>query len=446
MPPSAGLDAERRYVGRGAAREAQVTIELLLLLLVGLLLLSGFFSSSETAFVSLDRVRLEHYRRERRGGAARVAGLLERPGRLLSAILLGNNLVNTGSAAVGTLIAAQLVAEGQAALIATLGITVLLMVFGEIGPKTIALHHDWSLARAYAVPLSIWSTVMRPFVSAFDLLGRTMVRLAGGEAESGSFSVAELRTAIRMGTETGELARDQSQMLLGALAIQQRPVSGIMVHRTEIVSVAADEPLVEVARRMHEHGYLRLPVYEGHPDEIIGIAHISDVSAAFVRGELDRPAREIVRDVVFDSELASIASVLERMKQRASHLAILTDEYGSISGMVTLEDVVEEVLGQIRSESGGEPEHPAVQVGERRVVEGRRSLGELGEDLGTELSHPGVETVGGLTMALLGRFPRIGEELEHAGHRLTVLDVDERRVKQVAIERLPHEPEASEDS
>jgi putative hemolysin len=108
--------------------------------------------------------------------------------------------------------------------------------------------------------------------------------------------------------------------------------------------------------------------------------------------------------------------------------------------------VVEEVLGQIRSESGGEPEHPAVQVGERRVVEGRRSLGELGEDLGTELSHPGVETVGGLTMALLGRFPRIGEELEHAGHRLTVLDVDERRVKQVAIERLPHEPEASEDS
>jgi putative hemolysin len=418
--------------------EAQVTVELLLL--AGLLLLSAFFSSSETAFVSLDRVRVEHYRRERRGGAGRVAGLLRQPGRMLSAILLGNNLVNTGSAAVGTLIAAQIVAEGQAALIATLGVTVLLMVFGEIGPKTIALHHDWALARTYALPLTVWAAVMRPFVSIFDLFGRAMVRLVGGEASGESFTVAELRTAIRMGTEAGELGRDQSEMLLGALALQQRPASTIMVHRTEVVSVAADEPLAEVARRMEEHGYLRLPVYEGQPDEIVGIAHISDVSSACVRGELDRPARDVVREVVFDSELASIASVLERMKRRGAHLAVLTDEYGSISGMVTLEDIVEEVLGQIRSESGGEPEPGDVQAGERRLVEGRRSLAELSEELGADLSQAGVETVAGLVLALLGRFPVAGEELEHAGHRLTVLEVDERRVKQVAIEQLPQEP------
>ena len=136
-----------------------------LVLLFVLLVLSAFFSSSETAFLSLERVQLEHYVREHRADAARVSAMLDRPGRLLSAILLGNNLVNTGAAAVGTVIAAELVSQGQAALAATVVITILLVIFGEIGPKTIALHHNWALTRAYAGPLLFWARAMRPVVA-----------------------------------------------------------------------------------------------------------------------------------------------------------------------------------------------------------------------------------------------------------------------------------------
>ena len=214
-----------------------------LLLLLLLLVLSGFFSSSETAFLSLERVRLEHYVRERRPGAARVSGLLARPGRLLSAILLGNNLVNTGAAAVGTVIAAELISGGQAALAATLVITVLLVIFGEIGPKTVALHHNWTLTRFYAAPLTVWAAVMRPAVAALDLMGRVTVGAVGARREAaGALSLGELRTAIALGAESGALEEKQSDMLLGALTLQQRPVRRIMVHRVNMVTAESSVP------------------------------------------------------------------------------------------------------------------------------------------------------------------------------------------------------------
>ena len=412
-----------------------MTIYLLLLLL--LLVLSAFFSSSETAFLSLERVRLEHYVRERRSGAARVSGLLERPGRLLSAILLGNNLANTGAAAVGTVIAAELISGGQAALAATLVITVLLVIFGEIGPKTVALHHNWTLTRFYAAPLTVWAGVMRPAVAALDLMGRVTVGAVGARRETaGALSLGELRTAIALGAESGELEEQESDMLLGALTLQQRPVRRIMVHRVNMVTAEAREPLREVSARMAEHGFLRLPVYLGDADHIVGYVHVSDINAATTHGGLEGPVREVMREAIFESELASIARVLEQMKERASYMIILVDEFGATAGLVMLEDILEELVGEIRSESGEEPGEPDIHIGERRVVEGVRSLADLGAELGDDLSHPEAESVGGLKLVYLRRFPQPGESIEHAGYRFTVTDADDRRVTLVTVEQL----------
>jgi putative hemolysin len=407
-------------------------------LLAVLLVLSAFFSSSETAFTSLDRVRVEHFQRAGARGAERVGRMLERPGRMLSAILLGNNLVNTGSAAVGTLIATQLVGEeGQAVLVATLSVTVLLMVFGEIGPKTIALHHDWALARTYALPLTLWSRLALPFVAAFDLLGRGLMRLVGGGTAQDHLSVGELRTAITMGAEAGALPKAQSGMLLGALRLEERPVAQIMVHRTQVVSIAADAPISEAARLMAEHGVQRLPVYGADMDDLIGVVRIGDVASAYVAGEPTVTAGQVMREVGFDSELASITGVLERMRESGHHLVMLTDEFGSIVGLVTLEDIVEEVVGQIQSETGREmPPRIAADVGGRTVVDGRSSLASLAVELGMDLEHPGVQTVAGLVLASLGRLPRAGEQVEHQGLELTVLEADARRVRTVAVRRL----------
>jgi len=412
------------------------TVYLLLLLL--LLLLSAFFSSSETAFLSLERVRVEHHVRERHRGADRVSRLLERPERLLSAILLGNNLVNTGAAAVGTVLAAELVSQGQAALAATVVVTVLLVIFGEIGPKTIALHHNWALTRWYALPLQMWAALTRPVVAVLDGVGRLAVGAVGSRRETaGALTLGELRTAIVLVTESGTLEEKESDMLLGALALQERPVRRIMVHRVNMVTAEAGEPVREVSARMVEHGYLRLPVYSGDADHIVGYVHVSDINAAASAPE--RPVREVMREAVFESELASISRVLEQMKARASYLIILVDEFGATAGLVTLEDVMEELVGEIRSESGEEPGEPDIHIGERRVVEGVRSLDDLGDDLGADLAHADAETVGGLVLAYLRHFPQAGETIEHRGYRFTVTDADERRVTLVTVEQMRSE-------
>jgi CBS domain containing-hemolysin-like protein len=343
-----------------------VTVYLLLLLV--LLLLSAFFSSSETAFLSLERVQLEHHLREGRPGAARVAALLQRPSRLLSAILLGNNLANTAAAAVGTVAAGELVSRGEAALAATLVITVLLVIFGEIGPKTFALRHNWALTRWYAIPIGLWARAMRPAVGVLDLIGRIMVGAVPAAARSGALSLGELRTAIALGAESGTLDKEESGMLLGALTLQERSARHIMVHRVNMVTAAATESLHDASRLMAEHGFLRLPVYSGEPDQIVGYIHVSDINAASANGGGEQTVRAVMREPVFESELTSIARVLELMKSRASHMIILVDEFGATAGLVTLEDILEELVGEIRSESGDEPGEPDIHIGDFRVV------------------------------------------------------------------------------
>ena len=406
-------------------------------LLIVLLLLSAFFSSSETAFLSLERVRLEHAAREGAAGAARAAQLLATPRRLLSAILLGNNLTNTAAAAVGTVMAAEIVGGGADILVATFAVTVLLVVFAEVAPKSVALHHNLTLARLYALPLEAWSRLMAPVVAGLDALSGGLLSVIGerGEARP-SLSLGELRTAIRMGAESGVIQVDESSMLLGALRLQQQQVRGIMTPRVNMVVAAVDEPLPVVAERMGEAGFLRLPVYAGSTDNIVGHVHISDVAAAYEQGRTDARAQEIMREAAFDSERATVARVLATMQQSGVHLVILIDEFGATAGLVTLEDVLEEVVGQIRSESGPPQDELDVRIGGRLYVEGRRPLSDLEQQLQVDLHSPEAETVAGLLLATLRRMPARGESVEQSGYRFTVMSADERRIGVVAVERV----------
>ena len=406
-----------------------------IVVLIVLLVLSAFFSSAETAFLSLGRVQLEHQVREDVPGAARVSGLLSTPRRLLSAILLGNNLVNTGAAAVGTVIAAELVSEGAGVVAATLIVTILLVVFGEVGPKTVALHHSFRLSRLYALPLQGWALFTTPVVNVLDGISLALLRLIGeGGGERQTLSVGELRTAIRIGAEAGALESGQSAMLLGALDLEQTQVRRIMTPRVNMVSAQADEGLEAVASRLSEAGFLRLPVVSGSPDNVVGYIHVRDVAAAYATGRHDAQAREIMREAPFESEAASVARAFNTMRETGAQLLILIDEYGSTSGLVTLEDITEEVLGQIQSESRPQGVDIAVRIGGQLYVEGNRSLSDLGEELGLELFHPDADTVAGLVLALLRRIPEVGAEADYEGYRFIVKAADERRVSLVAVE------------
>lgn len=420
-------------------------MEIYIPLLVVLLFFSAFFSSAETAFLSLEPVRLEHSVREGLPGASRVARLLASPRRLLSAILLGNNLANTGAAAVGTAIAGELMGQGGAIVAATLSVTVLLVLFGEVGPKTMALHHSLGMSRRYAVPLGVWSRATLPIVAVLDGVSRGLLALVGERGEARPpLSLGELRTAIRMGAESGALEADESSMLLGALTLQQRQVRQIMTPRVDMVTAEADESLDAVAQRLADSGFLRLPISSGSPDNIVGYVHVSDINASRSAGQTEVTAREIMREPTFESERASIARVLDGMQQSGAHLVTLIDEFGATAGLVTLEDILEEVVGGIRSESGPHKGDIDVRIGARLYVEGRRPLIDLGQQLDTEIEHADADTVAGLVLAYLRHLPERGESIEHQGYRFTVMGADERRITLVAVD--PIEDEAAESS
>ena len=405
--------------------------------LVVLLVFSGLFSSAETAFLSVDAVRLEHARRRGLPGAARAAALLEEPRRLLAAILLGNNLVNTGAAAVGTAIAADLIEGGSALLAATVTVTVLLVIFGEIGPKSLALHHNLATVRLLSWPLRWWVRLTRPLVAALDLLTHLWLRVVGGSGEGRpTLSLGELETAIDLGRERGDLEPSETSVLLGALRLSDTQVRRIMTARVQIAGIDAEDTLAEAAERFGAAGFLRLPVSTGAADHFIGYLHGSDVLAQLGAGRGERLVREVMREALFESERASVQRVLDAMRISGHHLMLLIDEYGETSGLVTLEDILELVVGNIRSEMGTGGEPVQVRISGRQFVEGGRGLTDLAAELGIDLSAEEAETVGGMLTDHFHRIPRAEEELELHGYRWTVVDADSRRVKLVSFRKL----------
>ena len=409
-------------------------------LLVVLLALSAFFSSAETSFLSIEGVRLEHERRRRLPGADRAASLLSEPRRLLASILVGNNLVNTAAAAVGAVIAQEIVGSsgGLSIVLATVVVTVLLVIFGEIGPKSVALHHNLTVARYYSLPLTWWSRLIRPAVAALDWTSRIWLRIVGGEEEAGSaLSLGELRTAIVQSRDEGELAGADTSVLLGALRLGETQIRRIMTGRPQIASIDSSATLEEAGRLFGTAGFLRLPVRSGTSDEYIGYLHGSDVLPELGRGNRERLVREVMREPIFESERASVQRVLAQMQTTGHQLMLLIDEFGATSGLVTLEDILELVVGNIRSETRAGSEPVPVRIAGEQFVEGRRGLTDLGAELELDFSDEESETVAGMLLQRFHRIPQAEESMELYGYRWTVAESDLRRIRLVRFRRLP---------
>ena len=410
-----------------------------LILLAGLLALSAFFSSSETAYLSIEGVRMEHERRRRLPGADRAAALLREPRRLLASILVGNNLVNTGAATVGGVIAQDLVggSEGLSIIVATVAVTILLVIFGEIGPKSVALHHNLTVARYYSLPLTWWSRLIAPAVAALDWTSRIWLRIVGGQEEAHSaLSLGELRTAIVQSRDEGELAGADTSVLLGALRLGETQVRRIMTARPAIISIDSAATLEEAGAAFGEAGFLRLPVRYGSADDFIGYLHGSDVLAELGRGNRDGRVRDVMREAPVESERASVQRVMTQMQSTGQQLMLLIDEFGATTGLVTLEDILELVVGNIRSETRAGSEPVPVRIAGEQFVEGRRGLTDLGAELEVDFSPEEAETVAGMLLQRFRRIPRAEESLELYGYRWTIVDADPRRIRLVRFSKL----------
>lgn len=415
-------------------------INLDITILLVALVLSAAFSSSETALTALSETKARQLIEDGRRGARWLSLWLERPNRVLTTILIGNNIVNTFTAAAATLVAQQ-VFNNSALSIAVGVTTIAILVVGEITPKTFAKHNAERMA-----PLSMLLVLpvyfaCYPVVIAFTWLSKSLVRLTGGDVtRTGPFITEEdVAYMIKLGQSEGVFEAQETAMLENVFEFGDTLVKEVMVPRTDLHAIPVDADLDEIFESIRENGHTRMPVYEGSIDEVIGVFHTKELMHIVrTEGELNFKLQDNLRDAFFVPELMKIGEVLKEFQRRKTHLAIVVDEYGGTAGIICLEDILEEIVGEIRDEYD-EAEHDEFRRidDDHWVANGKASIHELGEALAVAFPEGGpFETLGGFLISQWGRMPPPAARISYEGWIFVVKDADNRKVIRVEIERL----------
>jgi putative hemolysin len=407
------------------------------ILLIICFLLSAFFSGSETAFISFQRIRLEQLRNSGVRGADRVARLVERPEKLLSVILLGNNLVNTAAAALATALALRYWPE-QGVLIATISVAVFLLIFSETTPKTIASHHSERLSLTFARPIGWLSWLLTPFVAVLSWIASGsswfVSRLTGGRAVPQSLVTdEEIRTMISVGHREGTVEESEAEMLHNVFEFGDNPVREVMIPRPEVVSIEEGSTVKDFYGLYAESPLSRFPVYRENMDSVVGILSIKDVLMAQAKGMIEEESEidELVRPAYFTPETKKINELFGEMKERNYRMAVVVDEFGGTAGIVSISRLMEEVVGPVGDELAAvEKEYEVINAYTFQVDGGMR-IEEANEEMGLELPEGDYETVAGFVLELLGRIPGEGEQLRYKGLKVVMTEMRGQKIEKV---------------
>ncbi len=400
------------------------------------LILSAFFSSSETAFISLERFRVQHMVETKVKGAKRVAKMLERPDRFLSTILLGNNLVNTAAAAIATILAVNIWGQDIGVIVATFGMAIILLIFAETMPKTFANRHAERLALLFVRPVEILSWIFSPVVTVLSWLARGATRLVGGTPVPQSLvSDEEIRTMITVGHKEGTVEEAEAELLNAVFDFGDNPVSDVLVPRPEVVGVEKGKTLAEFLAIYAESPMSRFPVYEENMDKVVGIVSIKDVLMALAKGAVtnDSPVDELIRPAYFTPETKRISELFTEMRDKNYRMAIVVDEYGGTAGIVSLSRLMEEIVGPVGDElAAAEKEYEPINEYTFQVDGGMR-IEDANEELGLELPEGDYETVAGFVLHLLGRIPRQGKQLKYQGLKMVVTKMKAHKIEEILM-------------
>ena len=404
------------------------------------LLLSAFFSSSETAFVSLQRIRLEHMVNTKVKGAGRVAKMLQRPEKLLSTILLGNNFVNVAAAALATVLAISIWGE-QGIIIATIGVTILLLIFGETTPKTIATQHAERLSLIFARPIEALSWLLTPFVIVLSWIASGFSKLVGGTPVPRSLaSEEEIRTMISLGHKEGTVEKDEAEMLHKVFDFGNRPVREAIVPRTEVVCVEKGTKLADFLNIYAQSPLSRFPVYEDNMDNVVGILSVKDVLMAVAKGAINNESTidDLIRPAYFTPEFKLISELFTEMRDKNYRMAVVVDEYGGTAGVVSLSRLVEEIVGPVGDElAAAEKEYEAINEYTFQIDGGMR-IEEANEELGLELPEGEYETVAGFVLDLLGHIPKLGQKLKYKDLKLVITEMRGVKIEKILLTKERH--------
>ncbi|SFD69263.1 Mg2+ and Co2+ transporter CorB, contains DUF21, CBS pair, and CorC-HlyC domains [Thiohalospira halophila DSM 15071] len=399
-----------------------------------LIVLSGFFSSSETGLISLNRYRLRHLADEGHAGARRANRLLQRPDRLIGVILLGNNFVNILASSVATIIAMRLM--GQAGIAVATGLlTLVILIFAEVTPKTLAALHPERIAFPASWVLGPLLRVLYPLVWVVNAISNNLLRLLGVSPESSGdqpLSREELRTVVN---EAGAMIPQRHQrMLLSILDLEKVTVEDIMIPRNEMVGIDLEESWEAILERISRSHHTRLPVSEGGAENIIGILHLRNLAHRLAAGDLDPESlRKLVRAPYFVPEATPLHTQMLNFQRERRRIGLVVDEYGDIRGLVTLEDILEEIVGEFTTDPGETMQEVHPQEDGSFLVEGSAYVRDLNRLMQWELPTDGPKTLNGLILEHMETIPEPGTSFRLAGYPVEIVHVGTSAVRTVKI-------------
>ncbi|AHL74537.1 hypothetical protein CH92_05290 [Stutzerimonas stutzeri] len=401
-------------------------------MLVFLLLCSAFFSSSETGMLSLNRYRLRHKAKDGHRGAKRASALLERPDRLLGTILVGNNFVNILASSIATVLAIKLWGEAGIA-IATIGLTIILLIFGEITPKTLAALRPETVAYPVSLPLLLLQKVLYPLVASLNWISNGLLKLLGVDLSNkgnDSLSTEELRSVVH---ESGsDMPMNRQSMLLGILDLERVTVDDIMIPRNEVAGIDLEDDLETIVTQLRTTPHTRLPVFRKDINQIEGIVHMRQIARLLSHDQLTcESLLDACNEPYFIPESTPLSTQLVNFQKQKRRIGIVVDEYGDVLGIVTLEDILEEIVGEFSNQDALRSPDIHPQDDGTLVIDGAAYLREVNRALGWQLPCDGPKTLNGLITEALEHIPDSGICLQINQYRLEILQAADNRVKSV---------------
>ena len=402
-----------------------------LIILIILLMLSAFFSSAETALTTVNRIRIRSLADDGSKRAKTVLKITDNSGKMLSAILIGNNIVNVAAASITTSLAYSL--GGSAVAIANAVITIAILLFGEITPKTTATIHAEKLALIYAPIISIFMKIMTPVIFIINGLSNAVLLLLriDPNAKNQTMTENELRTIVDVSHEDGVIESDEKEMIYNVFDLGDAKAKDVMVPRVHVTFADVNTTYEELIEIFREDKFTRLPIFEDSTDNVIGTINMKDLLLFDNTKEFH--IRDILREAYFTYEYKNISELLVEMREASFNIAIVLDEYGDTAGLITLEDILEEIVGEIHDEYDENEEDFIKEIGEREyMIEGSTNLDDLNDRLDLQLESEDYDSLGGFIIEHLDRLPEEGDSITtEDGLRLVVESLDKNRIESV---------------
>lgn len=419
----------------GAEAWLQLTI------LIVSLLLCATTSAAETALTSVSRIKLKNMAEEGDKKALEIERLLAEPNIFLSTILVVNNVAVIVASSMATVLALSF-SQSLGELIATIVMSLVVLIFCEITPKTAAVQNPLRVARLMVGLVRRAAWFLRPVVWLLSTITTFLVRLLGGQVvHRGPFvTEEELRLLVTVGEEEGVLEEEETEMIHSIFEFADTTVREVMIPRIDMVTLQSDATVAEAVDMALQGGFSRIPVYEENIDNIIGVLYTKDMLKQLREGHNALPIRDLVRPAYFVPETKKLDDLLREIRQKRVHMVIVVDEYGSVAGLVTIEDLVEEIVGDIQDEYDREEKLYEQVTKDEYIFDAKISIDEFNDVMGTDLEDEDYETLGGFLYAQLDKIPTVGDAITFKGLKFTVLTTRGRRITKVRVERLGAHP------